>query len=134
MRWRQNLRQPKKGWQGSDKTAVGLVVSRREDKCIIVRFPGAAEVRVIAEASELVLDADGNRIHAGVLVYIRSSVVEPAFGWTILYLSRILLHVLTPDYYSTRRWGEVDRHMVGMVKTVDSNGEVNVDFGNRTPH
>ena len=105
VRWRSNVRKPKRGWQGADKVAVGLVRSRRPaDGSVIVEFPRKS--RVIADPTELIVDAESLRVQPGSVVHVRRSLGEPAFGW-----------------------GSVNKHSVGMLKELKPCGECIVDFG-----
>jgi hypothetical protein len=98
VRWRPNLRKPKRGWQGTSKPQVGFVKSR-EDKtgAVLVTFPGKKSVS--ADPGELVVDEESTRIRPGVLVNVKQGVDQPAYGW-----------------------GNVDNKTVGMVRDINPNG------------
>ena len=98
VRWRPNLRRPRRGWQGSSKESVGFVKSR-DDKsgAVTVSFP--RKPTVTAEPGELVVDEEAERIRPGILVHVRQQVEQPAYGW-----------------------GNVDNKTVGMVRDINPDG------------
>jgi len=103
--FKDDVREPKHGWQGlegASRSWVGNVRARCSDGSIIVDFPHTTIVK--AQSEELRVDDDAETVRPGSLVHVRSTIDEPEFGW-----------------------GNVDGMSVGIVRDV-SRGEVEVDF------
>lgn len=89
--------------RGISKDSVGIVRCLRVDGTVTVHFPHGKTVRTDKLKLDLAREAD--QIRPGAVVFVRRDVKNPSYGW-----------------------GNVDKHDVGMVRSVKKDGEVEVDF------